>query len=78
MAHRESHKNPVQAWDPAIKQEVLLVLTAMSSPCDNPMASELSGHIGHNGLGFCRKCYSGGSQIVRNSNSGFHNLFEVR
>ena len=47
-------------------------------PGDNPAQSEVCGHIGGNGNQLCRKFHAGGTHEVKQSDEGFHSLFEVR
>ncbi len=41
------------------------------------LSSFTVGHIGGNGNQLCRKCHAGGTHEVKESDDGFHSLFEV-
>ena len=46
-------------------------------PGDNPAQSKVCGHIGGNSNQLYRKCHAGRMHKVKESNEGFHGLFEV-
>jgi len=52
-------------------------LYQVTGAADNPMASEMSGHIGGNGNFFCRKCHAGGCTLDKETNATYHSLFLV-
>ncbi|KAJ7169264.1 hypothetical protein C8R43DRAFT_1155871 [Mycena crocata] len=70
-----THSNPVRVQDEHGKTTCLCVY-CNSGPSDNPMQSEICGHIGAKGNRFCRKCEAGGTQKVKATNDGYHALFE--
>ncbi|KIJ47128.1 hypothetical protein M422DRAFT_249438 [Sphaerobolus stellatus SS14] len=72
---KATHNEPIIAWDSELKQEIMLVISVLHLPADNPMQSTLSSHIGLKGNCFCRKCHIGGSQDFKTSDIGYHQLF---
>lgn len=77
MFFRSTHQNPVQVFDVERKEDVCFKISTNSGPSDNPMQSEITGHIGGKGNHFCRKCDVGGTKLHKESDEGFHSLFEV-
>lgn len=63
--------------DAETEETVCLCLYANAGPSDNPMQSEIAGHIGAKGNYFCRKCEAGGKGKDKETNECFHSLFEV-
>ncbi|KAI0349150.1 hypothetical protein OH77DRAFT_1533351 [Trametes cingulata] len=70
-----THQTPVRVIDPATSRPARFRIFIHAEPSDNPMQSELSGHIGGNGNFFCRKCEVGGTTAYKASDEGFHSLF---
>ncbi|KAJ7477986.1 hypothetical protein B0H11DRAFT_2424571 [Mycena galericulata] len=72
----KTHEEPMKVRDSETDETVCLSIYANAGPSDNPMQSEISGHIGAKGNFFCRKCHVGGSDKDKESNECFHSLFE--
>ncbi|KAJ7476349.1 hypothetical protein B0H11DRAFT_1727263 [Mycena galericulata] len=72
----KTHEEPMKVRDSETEETVCLSIYANAGPSDNPMQSEISGHIGAKGNFFCRKCHVGGSDKDKESNECFHSLFE--
>ncbi|KAJ7780798.1 hypothetical protein DFH07DRAFT_865229 [Mycena maculata] len=72
-----THTDPVPVEDES-GNTTCFCLYMNGGPSDNPMQSEVSGHIGGKGNRFCRKCNIGGMQKEKATNEGFHVLFEAR
>ncbi|KAI0778011.1 hypothetical protein BD413DRAFT_683781 [Trametes elegans] len=71
-----THSKPVRVVDPLSGQAARFRVFVHAEQSDNPMQSEVSGHIGGNGNFFCRKCEVGGTTAHKATNDGFHALFE--
>ncbi|KAJ7207635.1 hypothetical protein GGX14DRAFT_366081, partial [Mycena pura] len=67
--------DPVRIQDEN-KKTTLFCLACNITPSDNPMQSEICGHIGGGGNHFCRKCHVGGSKKEKATPEGYHALFE--
>jgi hypothetical protein len=74
--NRATHVEPVKVRDES-GGTTRFCIHVNAGPSDNPMQSEISGHIGGKGNRFCRKCEVGGTQKEKAANEGYHLLFEV-
>ncbi|KAJ7448584.1 hypothetical protein FB451DRAFT_1053799 [Mycena latifolia] len=70
-----THREPVVVYDQDTQQEAAFRLFINTGPSDNPMASEMTGHIGSKGNYFCRKCKVGGCSLHKETDDGFNNMF---
>ncbi|KAJ7035837.1 hypothetical protein C8F04DRAFT_1340815 [Mycena alexandri] len=70
-----THKDPIRVRDAETQETTCVCIHANAGPSDNPMQSEISGHIGAKGNFFCRKCKAGGSDKDKEENTCFHSLF---
>ncbi|KAI9061285.1 hypothetical protein FKP32DRAFT_1654775 [Trametes sanguinea] len=73
---RGTHQDPVRVRDAMSGKMIRFRIFVNAEPSDNPMQSELSGHIGGGGNLFCRKCEVGGPDADKVMDQGFHALFE--
>lgn len=73
---RSTHAEPVRVEDETGKA-TRFCIHVNGGPSDNPMQSEVTGHIGGKGNHFCRKCKVGGTQKEKASDEGYHAIFEV-
>ncbi|KAJ7294000.1 hypothetical protein C8J57DRAFT_1704630 [Mycena rebaudengoi] len=71
-----THTDPVIVRDAETHENTRFCIHGNAGPSDNPMQSEVSGHIGAKGNYMCRKCEAGGTQKEKESNECFHSLFE--
>ena len=74
---RKSHREPVKVRHGRTGRQIRFKLYCNCGPGDNPSQSETSGHIGGSGNYPCRKCHVGGTQKEKESDAGFHRMFEV-
>ncbi|KAJ7036123.1 hypothetical protein C8F04DRAFT_1339635 [Mycena alexandri] len=71
-----THKDPVKVRDADTCETTQLCIYVNAGPSDNPMQSEITGHIGAKGNHMCRKCKAGGTEIEKETDACFHSLFE--
>ncbi|KAJ7749818.1 hypothetical protein DFH07DRAFT_746516, partial [Mycena maculata] len=76
LAVESTHTDPVKVRDAETEEPTRLNLYANSGASDNPMQSEISGHIGAKGNHFCRKCHARGTEKEKETNECFHTLFQ--
>ncbi|KAJ6627573.1 hypothetical protein B0H10DRAFT_2210481 [Mycena sp. CBHHK59/15] len=57
-----THKEPVKVRDTETQETTRLSLYGNAGSSDNPMKSEITGHIGAKGNYMCRKCKAGGTE----------------
>lgn len=67
------------AYDSIVGEEIFCIIGVLDLLDDNPMQSELAGHMGttsanHN----CRVCEAGGSKKFKRSDEGYEGLYNVR
>jgi hypothetical protein len=75
--HRQTRKEPIPVRDVMTGEGAKIQLFLNADRSDNPMQSEMSGHIGGKGNRPCRKCEVGGTSQEKETNEGYHSLFEV-
>ncbi|KAJ6548493.1 hypothetical protein B0H19DRAFT_1265321 [Mycena capillaripes] len=74
-AVEDTHSNPVRVQDEN-GRTTRFCIYCNCTLSDNPMQSEICGHIGGKGNKFCRKCHVGGTQEEKTTPKGYHALFE--
>ncbi|KAJ7653815.1 hypothetical protein B0H17DRAFT_957259 [Mycena rosella] len=72
-----THSEPVSVYDESNATEAAFRLFVNTGPSDNPMGSEMTGHIGAKGNYFCRKCKVGGCGEHKRTDDGFRSMFEA-
>ena len=75
--YRSTHKKPIKVRHGTSGVQMRFKIYANCGPGDNPAQSDVCGHIGGKGNHPCRKCLVGGPQVVKETDIGFHSLFEV-
>ncbi|KDR66148.1 hypothetical protein GALMADRAFT_81147 [Galerina marginata CBS 339.88] len=76
QAIESTHKQPVKVRHGTTGAPIRFKIYVNSEPGDNPAQSEGCGHIGGNGNHLCRKCDAGGTKEVKQSDDGYHQLFQ--
>ncbi|KIJ94946.1 hypothetical protein K443DRAFT_639947 [Laccaria amethystina LaAM-08-1] len=71
-----THQKPVKVRHGTSGAQMRFKIGVNCGPGDNPAQSEVCGHIGGNGNQLCRKCHAGGMHKFKESDEGFHSLFE--
>ncbi|KAJ6602500.1 hypothetical protein DFH09DRAFT_1019642 [Mycena vulgaris] len=71
-----THTEPIRVQDES-GTTTRVCIHVNAGPSDNPMQSEVAGHIGAKGNRFCRKCEVGGTQEEKGTDDGYHALFEA-
>jgi len=77
IINRSTHKEPVKVRHGTSGTQVRFKIYVNCDPGDNPAQSDVCGHIGGNGNHPCRKCSVGGTQQMKETDIGFHSLFDV-
>ncbi|KAF8958957.1 hypothetical protein BDZ97DRAFT_1667763, partial [Flammula alnicola] len=73
----DTHQNPVECYNAFTHRPCSFRIQVPNLPADNPQQSEECSHIGHHGLYFCRICKVGGSYEMKESDSGYHALYNT-
>ncbi|KAJ6563158.1 hypothetical protein B0H10DRAFT_2169224 [Mycena sp. CBHHK59/15] len=76
QSSESTHTDPVRVEDEE-GNAIRFCIHVNAGPSDNPMQSEVTGHIGGKGNHFCRKCEVGGTQKEKAEDEGYHALFEA-
>ncbi|KAF9644917.1 hypothetical protein BDM02DRAFT_3157045 [Thelephora ganbajun] len=71
----DTHKNPIVVYDASTCGLAKVRLQLNADPSDNPMQSEIAGHIGGKGNYLCRRCKAGGTMLKKEADEGYHKLF---
>lgn len=75
-AIEDTHHNPLRVYDAVLGQVIRVRLALLNFAADNPMASEITHHVGGRGNFPCRKCLVGGNQSYKES-VGYNSLFHA-
>ncbi|KIJ90420.1 hypothetical protein K443DRAFT_686767 [Laccaria amethystina LaAM-08-1] len=76
QAIESTHKKPVKVRHGLSGAQMRFKIYVNSGPGDNPNQSEICGHIGGNGNHPCRKCHVGGLKEFKETDAGYHSLFQ--
>ncbi|KAK7463484.1 hypothetical protein VKT23_006832 [Stygiomarasmius scandens] len=78
MAQVEStHEKPARCHNAATGRPCRFRIQVPYLPADNPQQSEECSHIGHHGSYPCRICHVGGPYTVKESDDGYHAMYNV-
>ncbi|KAJ7156572.1 hypothetical protein C8R43DRAFT_949420 [Mycena crocata] len=72
-----THTHPIGVDDSSIAEEAAVRLFINTGPSDNPMGSEMTGHIGAKGNYLCRKCHEGIPRTAAETLEELHKQVEL-
>ncbi|THU88819.1 hypothetical protein K435DRAFT_729596 [Dendrothele bispora CBS 962.96] len=73
----DTQNNPIKCYNAHTRRTCGVILRVPSLPADNPQQSEEASHMGGGSNQFCRRCNVGGTHKEKESDSGYHALFQT-